>query len=71
MTICKYCPVEARSRGMCEMHLQRWYRHGDALWTKRADHCTVAGCSGTHYGYNLCQKHYRRQYRQRQRQEQA
>lgn len=32
-TLCEVenCPTKASSRGYCNLHYQRWYRHGDPL----------------------------------------
>lgn len=32
---CTYCDCEVVARGLCAKHLQRFYRHGDPLITKR------------------------------------
>ena len=63
MAECKIenCTKEAKKRGMCYMHYQRWNRHGDVNYEgKPRKICEVEVCQryGSYKGY--CYKHYRR-----------
>lgn len=53
------------TRGMCDLHYQRWQTHGNPLISKidrqsRHITCTVDGCSTKHSTKGLCLKHARR-----------
>jgi hypothetical protein len=53
------CTNRARSRGLCQMHYNGWYKQpkpGDKA-------CTVAGCEGRQFVEGLCSKHDQRRRR--------
>jgi hypothetical protein len=57
------CDGEARSRGWCHAHYQRWRLHGDVradVPIRRARPCEVPGCDRQRYARGLCNTHYRR-----------
>lgn len=60
------CGNPAHTRGWCRLHYQRWYRHGDALWTPtppiRPLTCTVDGCVRDNHKRGLCTLHAGRYY---------
>jgi hypothetical protein len=57
------CEREAKSRGWCHAHYQRWRRDGDVdaeqpLGGVAA--CSSPGCDQPHHAHGFCQGHYRR-----------
>lgn len=61
------CEREARARGWCFMHYQRWKNTGDpekARAWRRQDQCTVDGCEQDAYSGGLCDMHrWRKRYK--------
>ena len=54
------CNLQARARGWCSLHYQRWRAHGDPEWALPTV-CTVAGCgTGGKITRGYCIKHYAR-----------
>lgn len=49
-------------RGWCEMHYQRWRRHGDPAWVAPVQEavCTTAGCAEAVRCSGLCESCYQR-----------
>jgi hypothetical protein len=57
------CDGQAKSRGWCHAHYQRWRLHGDVraeVPVRRARPCRVEGCDRQRYARELCNTHYRR-----------
>lgn len=57
------CRKPLRARGLCDMHYQRFRKHGDPavnLNVKPEKFCSVDGCGGKFYCKSLCNKHYGR-----------
>ncbi|MFA9431348.1 HNH endonuclease [Egicoccus sp. AB-alg2] len=57
------CDGQAKSRGWCHAHYQRWRATGDIraeVPVRRAGACTVDGCDRQRYARELCNTHYRR-----------
>lgn len=56
------CDAPARGlHGMCNRHRLRLQRHGDPLWTARAEKaCSVDNCPRRVHGHGLYDRHYRR-----------
>lgn len=58
------CDREARSRGWCYKHYQRWYKHGDVNAVvrprryARGQVCAIDGCEKPVFARNWCVKHY-------------
>lgn len=54
------------TRGMCEMHYERWRKFGDPSVVRRRGptpgaknrRCSVEDCARLHYGRGLCRMHY-------------
>ena len=51
------------ARGLCSLHYQRWFNHGDPLYAKPLRKCKVEGCIRPVEARGLCNTHYRRWYR--------
>jgi len=71
----KPCPVNGCQRqhfakGLCEMHYQRWQKHGDPTFLchpakiPKGTLCSIKGCLNPYYSKNLCHHHYMLNYRQ-------
>lgn len=66
MKVCKVegCDKPTKSRGLCPMHLNRFYRHGDPLAVvqrhEQGRTCDVDGCDRKHCGRGLCNSHLHR-----------
>jgi hypothetical protein len=56
------CERQAKSRGWCHAHYQRWRRDGHPGETpvRRRGPCSVARCDRDQYARELCSTHYRR-----------
>jgi hypothetical protein len=59
------CDRDARVRGWCKTHYNRWKRHGDVrpdvpLRQPKPDHCTVDGCYRPVARKGLCWTHAKR-----------
>jgi hypothetical protein len=57
------CQRQAKSRGWCHAHYQRWRAHGDGQAHRplaAASHCSVEGCDRPSHARGLCGTHYRR-----------
>jgi HNH endonuclease len=59
------CNRDAKERGWCHGHYQRWYQRGDLtperpLGRKTEGICATDGCERTIYARGLCSPHYRR-----------
>lgn len=57
------CRRPVRSKGLCNMHYQRWWKHGDATHEAPTyDTCTVDGCQNKTRSVMspYCEKHYMR-----------
>ena len=57
------CDRKSESLGFCDMHYQRFKKHGDPtvnLNVKPVRYCSVEGCESKFYCKNLCVKHYAR-----------
>lgn len=55
------CENPIRTRKMCNLHYERWRRHGDALYCKLHDNrgpCSVVGCTNKALALTLCCRHY-------------
>lgn len=57
------CERRHKGHGYCQLHLERYQKHGDPLWTRPARVCSVDGCQAAHEARGYCVKHYNR-YRQ-------
>lgn len=60
------CGRASKSRGMCQLHYRRWWKHGDPLHLDRpasyaGQGCSAAGCAERPYVDGLCSKHFQRQ----------
>lgn len=54
-------PVKCKSRGWCNPHYQRWYRHGDPLISKKCPpFCSIEGCDRPYCTNGWCSMHYHR-----------
>jgi HNH endonuclease len=55
------CARPSRTRGWCDMHYKRWWKHGDVRVSKiRRDYdgkCSVAGCDRPHFSSGWCRAH--------------
>lgn len=61
------CVAPVRTRKMCNMHYQRWWKHGDVNYVmpylanrvprKRGRVCSVEGCGGSHVAFGYCATH--------------
>ena len=68
--ICKEssCGKKRRSRGWCQLHYDRWRKHGDPNLVKQNQApkgyygiiCDVKDCSRKHFAKSYCHIHYRR-----------
>ena len=58
------CRRDARRRGWCDLHYQRWRRHGDpgadTEPQQRSVGCLVDGCADPHRAKGMCVRHYQR-----------
>lgn len=53
------CENKHRARGWCNMHHQRWIKHGDPLWERRkAPECSIEGCREKNWSNTYCRRHY-------------
>jgi hypothetical protein len=57
------CQRQAKSRGWCHAHYQRWRAHGDVQADRplgATSGCSVEGCDRPSHARGLCATHYRR-----------
>lgn len=60
------CSTQAKCRGWCGAHYQRWFRHGDPEGRgniqprHEVKTCSVEGCEGPNNLHGLCRTHYQR-----------
>ncbi len=55
------CGKSHFARGWCVMHYTRWYRHGDPLWQRPQQGCSIEGCeNGGKITRGWCAAHYSR-----------
>ena len=60
------CNNDARKRGWCNFHYDRWRRHEDPLAggpkqnTPLLGKCRIEGCNNKDVAWGLCSKHYRK-----------
>lgn len=59
------CERQCYSRGWCNLHYQRWRKHGDPLGSapKGPSDCAVDGCDRPHEARGWCNVHYARWWR--------
>lgn len=65
------CETKAHTRGWCNKHYKRWYKHGDPNYTSertdpqrhRGERCGLEGCESARVKRDWCETHYQQWHR--------